>query len=142
MLLTYFDGRKLTKSINPEELVAYRAAVQAAVLVGDPSSQIQHLKLMDITPLSLGIDLEGRIMTPVIPRNTPLHIERSKIFTTSYAKQTTIKFRVFEGERKINDNNHLLGEFELVEIPSALMPDIDVSFEMDTTGILNVAAVD
>lgn len=144
MLLTYFDGKPLTKSINPDEVVAYGAAVQAAVLVGDPSSQIQHLKLMDITPLSLGIDLEGRIMAPVIPRNTPLPIKRSKIFTTSYDKQTAIEFRVFEGERKINDNNHLLGEFELFEIPPAPkgMPDIDVSFEMDTNGILNVAAVD
>lgn len=144
MLLTYFDGKELTKSINPDEVVAYGAAVQAAVLVGDPSPQIHHLKLMDITPLSLGIDLEGRIMAPVIPRNTPLPFKRSKMFTTSYDNQTAIEFKVFEGERKINDNNHLLGEFELVEIPPAPKgkPDIDVSFAMDTNGILNVAAVD
>eukprot|EP00057_Strongylocentrotus_purpuratus_P020603 XP_011675077.1 PREDICTED: heat shock 70 kDa protein IV-like [Strongylocentrotus purpuratus] len=134
------DGKDLNKSINPDEAVAYGAAVQAAVLSGDPSEEIKDVFLVDVAPLSLGIEGRGGMMTKLIERNTIIPTKAAKTFTTAADYQSVIAFKVFEGERFMTKNNNQLGQFELSGIPPAPrgVPKIEVSFDIDANGIMHV----
>ena len=159
----YFGGRQLNKSINPDEAVAYGAAVQAAVLTGQTSDQTKDLLLLDVAPLSLGVAMQGDVFGVVVPRNTPIPTNKSRTFTTVEDNQTTVTFPVYvvftfsrlsfayfilpnsyEGERTQCRDNRLLGEFELTGIPP--MPrgqaELVTTFEVDANGLLKVSAQD
>ncbi|KAG2148630.1 Hsp70 protein-domain-containing protein [Suillus cothurnatus] len=139
----YFSGRQLNKSINPDEAVAYGAAVQDAVLTGQTPEKTADL-LLDVAPLSLGVAMQGDVFGVVVPRNTPIPTNKSRTFTTVEDNQTTVSFPVYEGERTQCRDNRLLGEFELTGIPP--MPrgqaELVTTFEVDANGLLNVSAQD
>ena len=140
----FFNGKEPNKSINPNEAIAYGAAIQAAILSGDASEKTRGLLLLDITPVSLGIETTGGAMTALIKRNCRVPVKKSEIFTTYSDNQTVLPIQVFEGERtRVRDNN-LLGKFELSGIPPAprCVPNIEVTFDLDADGILNVSASD
>jgi heat shock protein 1/8 len=144
LIMQFFGGKEPCKSINPDEAVAYGAAVQAAILTGDQSEATKDILLIDVCPLSLGIETAGGVMTKLIERNTSIPTKKTQTFSTYSDNQPGVLIQVYEGERAMTKDNNLLGKFELSGIPPAPrgVPQIEVSFDLDTNGILNVSAQD
>jgi len=142
LLSTYFDGKELNKSINPDEAVAYGAAVQAAILSGNSDEKLDGLLLLDVTPLSLGVETAGEVMTPIIPRGSTLPCKKTQTFSTASDNQPGCTICVFEGERKFTRDCNQLGKFDLRGIPPMPRgtPQIEITYEVDVNGILNVSA--
>lgn len=139
-LVREMTGKEPNKSVNPDEVVAIGAAIQAGVLAGE----VKDVLLLDVTPLSLGVETLGGVMTVLIPRNTTIPVRKSEIFSTAEDNQTAVEIKVYQGERPMAADNMLLGRFMLEGIPPAPrgIPQIEVTFDIDANGILNVSARD
>jgi molecular chaperone DnaK len=137
-------GKEPNKSVNPDEAVAIGAAIQAAILAGTEGAKDKDVVLVDVTPLTLGVEVKGGLMEPIIPRNTTIPVRKSKIFTTAEDGQTSVEVRVYQGERAMARDNIFLGSFQLVGIPPAPrgVPQIEVTFDIDADGIVHVSAKD
>lgn len=144
LLSDYFNGKQLNMSVNPDEAVAYGAAIQAAILAGDKSDVLNELVILDATPLTLGIETAGNVMTPMIPRGTTIPTKKTNIFSTFSDNQTSCNVVIYEGERKMTRDCHKLGEFMLSGIPPAPrgMPQIEITYDVDANSILNVTAIE
>ena len=143
MVSEFFGGKELCKSVNPDEVVAQGAAIQAAIMSGSSSEKLEDVVLHDVTPVSLGIQVKFGLMSVVVPRNSPIPIKKEKNFQTKRDNQTLIRFPVYEGERPNTRDNNLLGEFALSNLPALPRGEVKpvVTFEIDENGILKVSAV-